>query len=84
MSKYLALIVFYLLHLYFHFTTRHCSKNVNDGKFNHLKNLVDYIIKSRSLFVLSPEIEDRDEVEVGIWAKHKKTFYSIMVQLYTY
>jgi hypothetical protein len=48
MSKYLALIVFYLLHLYFNFTTRHCSKNVNDDKYNHLKNLVDYIIKSRS------------------------------------
>jgi hypothetical protein len=29
-----------------------------------------------SLFVLSPEIEDRDEVEVGNWEKHKKTFYS--------
>jgi hypothetical protein len=29
-----------------------------------------------SLFVLIPEIEDRDEVEVGSWAKHKKTFYS--------
>jgi hypothetical protein len=29
-----------------------------------------------SLFVLSPEIEDRDDVEVGNWAKHKKTFYS--------
>jgi hypothetical protein len=28
------------------------------------------------LFVLSPEIEDRDEVEVGNWAKHKKMFYS--------
>jgi hypothetical protein len=28
-----------------------------------------------SIFVLSPEIEDRDEVEVGNWAKHKKTFY---------
>jgi hypothetical protein len=26
-----------------------------------------------SLFVLSPEIEDRDELEVGNWAKHKKT-----------
>jgi hypothetical protein len=26
-----------------------------------------------SLFVLGPEIEDRDEVEVGNWAKHKKT-----------
>jgi hypothetical protein len=26
-----------------------------------------------SLFVLSPEIEDRGEVEVGNWAKHKKT-----------
>jgi hypothetical protein len=29
-----------------------------------------------SLFVLSLEIGDRDEVEVGNWAKHKKTFYS--------
>jgi hypothetical protein len=29
-----------------------------------------------SLFVLSPEIENCDEVEVGNWAKHKKTFYS--------
>jgi hypothetical protein len=27
-----------------------------------------------NLFVLSPEIEDRDEAEVGNWAKHKKTF----------
>jgi hypothetical protein len=26
-----------------------------------------------SLFVLSPEIEGRDEVEVDNWAKHKKT-----------
>jgi hypothetical protein len=26
--------------------------------------------------VLNPEIEERDEVEVGNWAKHKKTFYS--------
>jgi hypothetical protein len=24
--------------------------------------------------VLSPEIDDRDEVEVSNWAKHKKTF----------
>jgi hypothetical protein len=29
-----------------------------------------------SLFVVSPEIEDRNAVEVGNWAKHKKTFYS--------
>jgi hypothetical protein len=29
-----------------------------------------------SLFVLNPEIEDRDEVEVDKWANHKKTFYS--------
>jgi hypothetical protein len=28
-----------------------------------------------SLIVLSPEIEDRDEVEVDNWAKHKKIFY---------
>jgi hypothetical protein len=27
-------------------------------------------------FVLSPEIEDRNAVEVDNWAKHKKTFYS--------
>jgi hypothetical protein len=27
-----------------------------------------------SLFVLNPEIEDRDEVEVDNWAKHKKTY----------
>jgi hypothetical protein len=26
-----------------------------------------------SLFVLSPEIEERDEAEVDNWAKHKKT-----------
>jgi hypothetical protein len=26
--------------------------------------------------MLSPGIEDRGEVEVGNWAKHKKTFYS--------
>jgi hypothetical protein len=29
-----------------------------------------------SLFVLSAEIEDRDEVKVDNWAKYKKTFYS--------
>jgi hypothetical protein len=29
-----------------------------------------------SLFVLSPEAKDRDEVEVGNWVKHKKIFYS--------
>jgi hypothetical protein len=29
-----------------------------------------------SLFAVIPEIEDRDEVEVGNWAKHKKIFYS--------
>jgi hypothetical protein len=34
-----------------------------------------------SLFVVSPEIADRDEIEVDNWAKHKKTFYS---ELYTY
>jgi hypothetical protein len=27
-----------------------------------------------SLFVASPEIEDRNAVEVGNWARHKKTF----------
>jgi hypothetical protein len=29
-----------------------------------------------SRFALRPEIEDRDKVEVGNWAKHKQTFYS--------
>jgi hypothetical protein len=29
-----------------------------------------------SLFVLSPEIEDRNAVEVDNWARHKKNFYS--------
>jgi hypothetical protein len=41
--------------------------------------ILDYIIKSRrseSFCVPSPEIEDRDEVEVGNWAKYKKTFHS--------
>jgi hypothetical protein len=28
-----------------------------------------------SLFVLSPELGDRDEVEGDNWAKHKKPFY---------
>jgi hypothetical protein len=32
-----------------------------------------------SFFVLSPEIEDRDEVEVDNWAKHKKTFTKIKI-----
>jgi hypothetical protein len=27
-----------------------------------------------SLFVLSPEIEDRDEGEVANWAKHKEIY----------
>jgi hypothetical protein len=27
-----------------------------------------------NLFVLSAEIEDRDEVEVDNWAKHKKSY----------
>jgi hypothetical protein len=36
-------------------------------------------IKSRSeFFMLSSEIEDGDEVEVGNWAKHKKTFFSFI------
>jgi hypothetical protein len=41
------------------------------------KKIVDYIIKSRNeSFCASPEIEDRDEIEVGDWATHKKTpFY---------
>jgi hypothetical protein len=29
-----------------------------------------------SLFVLSPEIEDRNAAKVDNWAKHKKSFYS--------
>jgi hypothetical protein len=40
--------------------------------------IVNYIIKSRSepFCGKAKEIEDRDKVEVGHWAKHKKTFYS--------
>jgi hypothetical protein len=34
-----------------------------------------------SFFVVSAEIEDRDEVEVDNWAKHKKTFLSKIVNL---
>jgi hypothetical protein len=34
-----------------------------------------------SLLVVSPEIEDRVEIKVGNWAKHKKTFHS---ERYTY
>jgi hypothetical protein len=47
-------------------------------KFRHTP-LVNNPVSLRvevSLFVLSPEIEDGIEVEVGNWAKHKKTFYS--------
>jgi hypothetical protein len=29
-------------------------------------------VEEVSLFVLSPEIQDRDEGEVANWAKHKK------------
>jgi hypothetical protein len=41
--------------------------------------IVYYIIKSRSEYFCakSRDIEDRDEVEVGKWAKHKKTLYSL-------
>jgi hypothetical protein len=38
-----------------------------------------YIISLKveeSLFVLSQEFEDRDEAEVGNWAKQEKTFLS--------
>jgi hypothetical protein len=41
------------------------------------KKIVDFIIKSRSESFCAKhitEIEHRDEVEVGNWAKHKKTF----------
>jgi hypothetical protein len=30
-----------------------------------------------SLFVLSPEIEDRNAVEVDNWARHKKSFSTL-------
>jgi hypothetical protein len=40
-----------------------------------VKKIVDSIIKSRSESFCA-EIEDRDGVEVGNWAKHKKTFFS--------
>jgi hypothetical protein len=32
-----------------------------------------------SLFVLSAEIEERDEVEVDNWVKHKKTLLLLMI-----
>jgi hypothetical protein len=35
-----------------------------------------YISLRVSLVVLSPEIENLDEVEVSSWVKHTKTFYS--------
>jgi hypothetical protein len=35
-----------------------------------------------SLFVLSPEIKERDEVEVDNWAKHKKTVNDIIILLF--
>jgi hypothetical protein len=48
--------------------------NKNEALTIVLVTIVDYIITSRSeSFLLSPKIEDRDEVEVGNWAKHKKT-----------
>jgi hypothetical protein len=40
--------------------------------------LLLFIISLRvevSLFVLSPEIEDREKVDAGNWGKQKKTFY---------
>jgi hypothetical protein len=43
------------------------------NKGRHISRLLRVEV---SVFVLSPEIEDRDEVEVDNWAKHKKTFYS--------
>jgi hypothetical protein len=56
-------------------TLFHITKRLQRAT-NYFKKL--YIISLRvkaSLFVLSPEIEDRDEVKVGNWAKHKKTFF---------
>jgi hypothetical protein len=35
-----------------------------------------------SLFVLSPEIEDRNAVEVDNWARHKKSFSTLNDILY--
>jgi hypothetical protein len=40
-------------------------------KYIHGTLIVDYTIKSRSESFCA-EIEDRDGVEVGNWAKHKK------------
>jgi hypothetical protein len=56
----------------------------------HLISTEKYILKyislrvEVSLFVLSPEMEDRDEVEVGNWAKHKKTFYSDIIYYFIF
>jgi hypothetical protein len=37
--------------------------------------IVDSLRVEVSLFVLSPEIQDRGEVAIGNWGKHNKTFY---------
>jgi hypothetical protein len=50
------------------------TKYTNKQTFSFI--YIDYILTAEvSLFALSPEIEGRDEVKVGSWAKHKKTFY---------
>jgi hypothetical protein len=40
------------------------------------------VLESLGVFLCRdcPGIEDRDEVEVGNWVKHKKTFYSECVR----
>jgi hypothetical protein len=44
----------------------------------HVNIVHTYIINriEVNLFMLSPEIEDPGEVNVGNWTMHKKTFYS--------
>jgi hypothetical protein len=41
----------------------------------NLYNEIKYVVEV-SLSVLSPEIEDRNAVEVDNWAKQKETFHS--------
>jgi hypothetical protein len=51
------------------------SRNILSTSLKISIHIISLRVEIR-LFVLIPEIEDRDEIEVLNWAKHKKTFYS--------
>jgi hypothetical protein len=55
--------------MYNHVTLLNMKRN------NLYINLISLRVKV-SIFVLSPEIEDRGQVEVNNWAKLRKIFYS--------